>query len=429
MERHVPFEAPQEIIDEIVDLCSEDKKTLKACSLTSRAWVYRTRKHLFWKIILTDKSLPTWREIVLDPKPSTDSESQPQRPPASSSSYTSSWISSCVISLQLVPKYYARRSNNFGPIQFFQAKSHLHAFTSLKTLDLAAISFTNLQDRGVSLVECFGPLADTVRELKLSFCTLDEGSLFAFLRLFSNLDSLELHGNRWYSSIPAVFWQKDPPSLRGSLTVSEITHANVDLLETLVIASVQYHTIIIGYNETSTIREFNVLFESCKDHLERLILTAPEAVSSYPCQSIPFRTRTRSGLRTFPAVYKENLDPSPCKKLVEVRGRFHHARFKMFISVLNNITSPRFRKLTIFITPPIPAVDPKEWGELETAVVALATRVGATAGSDVLEVLISSYHTVLGGTKLCEIEGALPLIASNSRVSLRTEYVPIPRDR
>ncbi|KAI3607138.1 hypothetical protein WG66_007910 [Moniliophthora roreri] len=38
---------PQEIIDHIIDFIPEDKPTLKRCSLTSRAWIPRTRYHLF----------------------------------------------------------------------------------------------------------------------------------------------------------------------------------------------------------------------------------------------------------------------------------------------------------------------------------------------------------------------------------------------
>lgn len=121
-----------------------------------------------------------------------------------------------------------------------------------------------------------------------------------------------------------------------------------------------------------------------------------------------------------------SLDLSPCKGLVEIHGRFYHSQFEALISILRTVGSPRFRKLSIFIAPPIPAIKPDEWARLDVAVGELAKRVQATAGSGTLEVLFSSYSTVLGGVQLSEIEGALPLISSDARVSLRTKYIPLP---
>lgn len=63
---------------------------------------------------------------------------------------------------------------------------------------------------------------------------------------------------------------------------------------------------------------------------------------------------------------------------------------------------------------------------MDAAIIALVKRVSATAASDMLEVLFSSYSTGLGGVQLSEIPGALPLTASDARVSLRTKYLPVP---
>ncbi|KAF9780754.1 hypothetical protein BJ322DRAFT_1011601 [Thelephora terrestris] len=38
---------PPEILDIIVDLLQNEPKTLKACCLVSKAWIYRSRRHLF----------------------------------------------------------------------------------------------------------------------------------------------------------------------------------------------------------------------------------------------------------------------------------------------------------------------------------------------------------------------------------------------
>ena len=272
-------DAPQEIIDEIIDRCSGEKRTLIACSLTSRTWVYRTRKHLFSKLTLTDKTLPVWCGIVVTP--TTTGRKLPQPLPSSypppSSSYASSWLSSYVTSLQLVPKYSKNSKNNLGAQELLRARSHLSAFTNLKSLALTAISFAHFDD--ASLKACFGSLAETVSELKLWACSLGEEKFFAFLRLFPYLESLEVNGNMWSSSGSAEktgTLEKGSPTLRGSFTASDFTYDNLGLLESLATAKVEYHTITLGWNPPSTFPKFNALFVKCKDHLKTLTLTALE---------------------------------------------------------------------------------------------------------------------------------------------------------
>ena len=63
---------------------------------------------------------------------------------------------------------------------------------------------------------------------------------------------------------------------------------------------------------------------------------------------------------------------------------------------------------------------------LDSEVTALAERVNATAVTDRLEVVFSYYSTGLGEIGLSEIEGALPRIASDARVSLRVEKLLPP---
>ena len=271
-------DAPQEIIDEIIDCCSGEKRTLIACSLTSRTWVYRTRKHLFSKLTLTDKTLPVWCGIVVTP---TTGRKLPQPLPNSypppSLSYASSWLSSYVTSLQLVPKYSKNSKNNLGAQELLRAKSHLSAFTNLKSLALTAISFAHFDN--ASLKACFGSLAETVSELKLWACSLGEKKFFAFLSLFPHLESLEVNGNMWLSSGSAEktgTLEKGSPTLRGSFTASDFTYDNLGLLESLATAKVEYHTITLGWNPPSTFPKFNTLFVKCKDHLKTLTLTALE---------------------------------------------------------------------------------------------------------------------------------------------------------
>ena len=285
-------DAPQELIDEIIDYCSRDKKTLIACSLTCRGWVRRTRRHLFSKLTLTDKTLPVWCGIVVTPRTTGSilnlrpffESSHPYPSPSSAPSSLSSYIKS----LQLVPTY-SPTPNNLGAHDLLQAKSHLSAFPHLKSLTLAAISFISFND--TSLKACFGSLAETVRELKLAMCVLDEHRFAPFLRVFNRLESLEVDGNVWYRTLVGPMpnpLQEDAPTVRGLFVASGFTQENDGLLDYLSTTKLEYHTITVGHNHH--LKKFDVLFAKCKNHLKKLTLTAPEWPSGYD----PFSGRSSS---------------------------------------------------------------------------------------------------------------------------------------
>ena len=110
-------------------------------------------------------------------------------------------------------------------------------------------------------------------------------------------------------------------------------------------------------------------------------------------------------------------------KLVGIHAQSNYAWFGFIFIVLGTISSRRFRKLTIDVARPGPKINPEDWGLLDKGVFELVKRVKATAGNNMLEVLIRCSTTV-GGIQLSEIEGALPLVSSDVRVSLRTEHLP-----
>ncbi|KAF9653283.1 hypothetical protein BDM02DRAFT_1885817 [Thelephora ganbajun] len=279
-----PSDTPQELIDEIIDHCSGDKRTLIACSLTCKAWVHRTRKHLFSKLTLTDETLLIWCGYVETSawKPQSLSDIYPPVP----SSHPPYRLASHVTSLQVVPKYSPNSPKSLGVVELYRAKLHLSAFTQLKSLALTAVSFASFDS--APLEACFGSLAETVRGLKLSMCILDEMRFFAFLRLFTRLESLEVNGNVWPSGRragTAKALQKDLPTLRGSFTVSGFTDSENGLLDSLVTTRVEYHTITLGHNPPLAFPKLNALFAKCKDHLRTLSLTAPERISRYSGKS------------------------------------------------------------------------------------------------------------------------------------------------
>ena len=273
MAQRDPTEIPQELIDQVIDLCSADKKTLKACSLISRAWVHRTRKYLFSTLKLTSDSLITWCEDIVTPTPDIQ-QSLPHttsRPPALSP-YVSSWPSSFVTSLCLVAVH-SPASNNIETV-ILRTDAHLSAFINLKTLTLSLASLTDFQE--ASLRTCFGPLAKTVRELNFSSCSLDR-SFFTFLKVFTHLESLELDGSVWdHNSLagsPHRVLPQDLPTLRGSFAALGFANPDTQFFDLLANVRLEYHTITIAYGAITEFRPFNTLFAKCKDHLRMLTFT------------------------------------------------------------------------------------------------------------------------------------------------------------
>jgi hypothetical protein len=114
------------------------------------------------------------------------------------------------------------------------------------------------------------------------------------------------------------------------------------------------------------------------------------------------------------------FDLSPCQEIVEIHAQLRYPWFELITPTLKTVSSRRLRKLTLDILRPKSEIIPGHWVKLDAEIFALANRVDATAGNDVLEVLIS-WPTTVGGTQLSEIERALPLVSSDARVSLRVE--------
>ncbi|KAJ7768286.1 hypothetical protein B0H16DRAFT_312855 [Mycena metata] len=63
------IQVPQELVDQIVDYLAHDPSSLKACSLVSRAWVLRTRPHLFrlCSLCLNSENIIAFRDLLASP--------------------------------------------------------------------------------------------------------------------------------------------------------------------------------------------------------------------------------------------------------------------------------------------------------------------------------------------------------------------------
>jgi hypothetical protein len=63
-----PPHLAQELLDHIVDHLHQDHQALQECSLVSKSWIPRTRKHLFAEVKLTDRrKFKLWKHAFPDP--------------------------------------------------------------------------------------------------------------------------------------------------------------------------------------------------------------------------------------------------------------------------------------------------------------------------------------------------------------------------
>lgn len=62
---------PPELLDHTIDLLCSERDTLKSCSLVSKSWIPRTRKHLFARVrFSTVADLQSWKTAFPDPSSS-----------------------------------------------------------------------------------------------------------------------------------------------------------------------------------------------------------------------------------------------------------------------------------------------------------------------------------------------------------------------
>ena len=263
-------EIPQEVIDGVIDLCSKDRGALKTCSLISRAWSHRARKHLFSTLMLTSNNLQGWCWIMMTPMPYKGPRKQQSPTSCPPSPYAP--LPSHVTSLILAASCSQAFSGEFEA-GLHLASIHFSAFIHLSSLYLSGVSISFIAFSGAPLEATFGSFGKTVRNLRLEVCSLD-WKVLAFLKLFTNLEELEIEKNIWvdYKFVRWTGFPENDTVLRGSFTASGFEDENIRLLDSLSSAKIEYHTITLGYNSSSTFRQFNNLFAKCKDHLETLVL-------------------------------------------------------------------------------------------------------------------------------------------------------------
>ena len=176
---------PPEILDLIVDQLHDDPVALKACCVTSKSWIHRTRKHLF---ACVDFSAPpyigVWKQTFPDP----------------SSSPAHHTRSLSIRDLLFVTSADAGAS---GWIRAFHSVVHLHMEGLVMGCQASLVPFHGL--------------SPTLRLLSLRGISLEVSDLICSFPLLEDLAlvSLSLWGKTWNTPLTS-------PKLTGSLDLMSI---------------------------------------------------------------------------------------------------------------------------------------------------------------------------------------------------------------
>ena len=175
---------PQELVDKFIDELKDNNQSLRACSLVSRYWVSRSRRHLFQRIVF-----PTADRLAkyCDMFP------------------TNHIVHSYVRGLAIIQwnrdPWIGRRALRCG-------LEHLQNFRALESLILAGI--TNGSARGFDAIEALADglrvAAPSIKTLKLVHWKVSSTTLIEFICRFPSLDTLVVEDMDYLVGLPG--WKR-----------------------------------------------------------------------------------------------------------------------------------------------------------------------------------------------------------------------------
>jgi len=190
---------PQELVDKFIDELKDDDQSLHACTLVSRCWVSRSRRHLFQRIVFPAADRLA-RYCDLFP--------------------TNHIVHSYVRGLAIIQwnrdPWVSKRALHCG-------LDHLGIFRALKSLILAGI--TNGTARGFDAIEAladgFRVAAPSIKTIKLVHWKVSPTALIEFICRFPSLDTLVVEDMDYLVGLPD--WKRPSkfPRFTGRLEFSD----------------------------------------------------------------------------------------------------------------------------------------------------------------------------------------------------------------
>ena len=184
---------PPELLDHIVDLLHDDRRSLKNCCLVSKSWIPRARKNLFANVEFHNHMhLFSWKNTFPDPS-------------ASPAYYTQTLI------INFYPVVMAADAEQGGWIPTFSRVAHFE----IRTSPFEPVNY--------NLVPLHG-FAPALKSLHVAFLGLPSSNTFNFIYSFPLLEDLRLETDMLYSGNvgenPPVTQLSSPPPFTGTLKLS-----------------------------------------------------------------------------------------------------------------------------------------------------------------------------------------------------------------
>ena len=238
---------PAELLDYIVNFLHDTQDALRCCSLVSKSWLPRTRRHLFAEIkFKTGDDLESW--ITMFPDPST-----------SPAHYARSLVISCP------DEFETADAEEGGWITTFFRVTHLEV----------RINVTTIHGSAISLLPLHG-LSPATKSLSIVFSVVSSSQIFDFICSFPLLEDLSVIDRRSYAydefdMQPASAHPSSPFALTESLELDlgRVMHPIVVRLLSLP-NSLHCRRLHVTLNDVEDVPLTSALVEKCYITLESL---------------------------------------------------------------------------------------------------------------------------------------------------------------
>ena len=242
-----------DVLDSIVDLLQDDRIVLRSCSLVSKSWLPRTRRHLFKEIRLSATSyLQSWKDTF------PDSSASPAR-------YTK------LLSITCPQEIVATDTEEGGWLHAF---SHI---TKLEIYDHTVVHSIVLQwDIDESLIVSLVPLYGffpALRSLELSVATFPPSEISSIIYSFPLLENitLALHGYDDVDEQPFAVQPPRSPPFTASLRLE--ARMGIHLIVSRLFsgpADPCFRELLLHVNKRREFAPAAKLIHSCSSNLESL---------------------------------------------------------------------------------------------------------------------------------------------------------------
>jgi len=243
----IKMSLPPELIDHIVNLLRDNRGSLAAVSLVSKAWTSWSQAHLFETLHLRLYNVQRW---LKDIPPDANGPASHTRTLTLEDCPHQPWIN---------PQYLDSRISS----------SSFASFRDVRSLSLVHWNATIFN--GASPEPSFGRFGNSLRSLSLQFCMLDPATLFDFFSLLPNVQDLEITHlyprSLTLGTIPDV--PEITPSFRGTLSLANLDSGHL-ILKALAALPLHFTTISIKVCIFHEPDAYQMLLTSCRETLVTL---------------------------------------------------------------------------------------------------------------------------------------------------------------